>query len=214
MIGLGGALLAGAALGPLVDGWITRQLARQGLHRSPGWRPATRWLLPAALGVGWAATWSMVGWTGVLPAHLVWVTVTSALVVTDLEHKLIPNRILYPGTAVTAVLLTVGSLVDQLPGRMGAAALGAVTCLVAMGVLSAVGKGALGMGDVKLSVLLGLVCGFRGVVVAAQAILYGFLVGGAIAVLLLVTRRGHRQTQIPFAPALVAGAWWSLLGPF
>ncbi len=213
MIGLGGAFVAGVALGPFVDGWVTRQLAKDGLGRPDLWRPATRWMLTAVLGVGWAATWVKVGWTGVLPAHLVWVTITSALVMTDLEHKLIPNRILYPGTGITAALLLAGALLDGVPDRLGSAALGAVLCLVGMGVLSAAARGAMGMGDVKLSALLGLICGYRGVTTTLQAVLFGFIIGGAAALVMMVTRRAHRHTQLPFAPALVAGAWWSLLGP-
>lgn len=214
MIGLGGAFVAGVALGPFVDGWVTCQLAKDGLGRPESWRPATRWMLTAVLGVGWVATWVRVGWAGVLPAHLVWVTITSALVMTDLEHKLIPNRILYPGTVTTAALLLVGALWDRHPDRLGSAVLGAALCLLGMGLLAVLGKGAMGMGDVKLSVLLGLVCGYQGVAVALQSILAGFLIGGAAALVLMITRRARRHTQIPFAPSLVAGAWWSLLGSF
>ena len=211
MIGWGGAFLAGLGIGPAVDGWITRQLGHRGLGRPAAWRPATRWMLSVALGAGWAGVWLRVGWTGVLPTHLVWVTVTAAVMMTDLEHRLIPNRILYPGGATTAILLLIGALADQTPGRLGSAALGAGLCLAGMGVLSVLGKGALGMGDVKLSALLGLVCGYWGVEVALRVTLYGFLIGGTVALALMLTRRAHRHTQIPFAPALVAGAWWVLL---
>ena len=113
------------------------------------------------MGVGWAVALHLLGWVGVLPAHLLWVTLTSALVMTDLEHKLIPNRMLYPGTAITAALLAAGSLLDQTPGRLAGALSGAALCLVGMGLLAALGKGALGMGDVKLSALLGLLCGYQ-----------------------------------------------------
>ncbi len=210
MIGWGGAFVAGLGIAPAVDRLITHGLAQGGLDRSAAWRPATRWILPAALGVGWAATWLKVGGTGVLAAHLAWVTLTAALVMTDLEHKLIPNRILYPGTGIAVALLVIGALVDHTPRRLWGAALGAGLCLVAMAVLSVLGKGALGMGDVKLSALLGLVCGYWGVEVALRATLSGFLIGGIAALALMLTRRAHRHTQIPFAPALVAGAWWSL----
>lgn len=215
MIGLGGAFVAGVALGPLVDAWITRQLAGSGRGRPDAWRPATRWMLTCALGVGWAVIWGKVGWTGVLPAHLVWATVTAALVMTDLEHKLIPNRILYSGVAATGVLLVLGALVDQEPRQVVSAALGAGLCLAGMAGLAALGRGAMGMGDVKLSVLLGLICGYWGVEVALRAVLSGFLIGGVAALVLMLTHRAARHTQIPFAPALVAGAWCSLLGaPF
>ena len=211
MIRLGGVFLAGFVIGPAVDVWITRQLARRGLERPKSWRPFNRWLLPVALGMGWAAMLAAVGWSGVLAAHLVWVTVIASVVVTDLEHRLIPNRILYPGGAVTVLLLLVGALLDGTPGRLGSAALGAGLCLLGMGTLSVLGRGALGMGDVKLSAVLGLVCGYWGVEVALRAILSGFLIGGVAALVLMIARRAHRHTQLPFAPFLVAGSWWSML---
>ena len=211
MMEVGGAFLAGFVIGPAVDVRITRQLARRGLDRPEPWRPATRWVLSVILGTGWAAISIGVGWSGVLAAHLVWVTVIASVVVTDLEHRLIPNRILYPGGAVTALLLLVGALLDGTPGRLGSAAIGAGLCLVGMGTLSVLGRGALGMGDVKLSAVLGLVCGYWGVEVALRAILSGFLIGGVAALVLMIARRAHRHTQLPFAPFLVAGSWWSML---
>lgn len=211
MMEVGGAFLAGFVIGPAVDVRITRQLARRGLDRPESWRPATRWVLSVILGTGWAAISIGVGWSGVLAAHLVWVTVIASVVVTDLEHRLIPNRILYPGGAVTALLLLVGALLDGTPGRLGSAALGAGLCLLGMGTLSVLGRGALGMGDVKLSAVLGLVCGYWGVEVALRAILSGFLIGGVAALVLMIARRAHRHTQLPFAPFLVAGSWWSML---
>lgn len=213
MIGLGGALLAGMAIGPMADAWITRRLAGMGLERPDAWRPATRWLLVAALGLGWALAVGKVGWTVTLPAHLAWVTVTAALVMTDLEHKLIPNRILYPGTGITAALLAAGVLLDGAPGRLGSAAVGAVLCLGGMAMLAALARGAMGMGDVKLVALLGLICGYQSVTTALRAILSGFLIGGVVAVVLLLARRADRRTRIPFAPALVAGAWSCLISP-
>lgn len=211
MMEVGGAFLAGFVIGPAVDVRITRQLARRGLDRPESWRPATRWVLSVILGTGWAAISIGVGWSGVLAAHLVWVTVIASVVVTDLEHRLIPNRILYPGGAVTALLLVVGALLDGTPGRLGSAALGAGLCLLGMGTLSVLGRGGLGMGDVKLSAVLGLVCGYWGVEVALRAILSGFLIGGVAALVLMIARRAHRHTQLPFAPFLVAGSWWSML---
>lgn len=211
MIQLGGAFVAGLVIGPAVDAWITWQLARRGLERPESWRPVNGWLLSVVVGMGWAVMLAAVGWSGALAAHLVWVIVTASVVVTDLEHRLIPNRILYPGGAVTGVLLLAGALLDGTPGRLGSAALGAGWCLLGMGALSVMGRGALGMGDVKLSAVLGLVCGYWGVEVAMAAVVHGFLIGGATALGWMIARRAHRHTQLPFAPFLVAGAWWALL---
>jgi leader peptidase (prepilin peptidase)/N-methyltransferase len=52
-----------------------------------------------------ALTPVVVGVTWVLPAYLWFVGVTVVLTITDIDHKLIPNRILFPGITVGAVLL-------------------------------------------------------------------------------------------------------------
>ena len=159
MIQLGGAFLAGFVIGPAVDAWITRELARRGLDRPESWRPATRWALSVILGTGWAAISIGVGWSGVLAAHMVWVAVTASVVVTDLEHRLIPNRILYPGGALTALLLLVGGLLDGTPGRLGSAALGGRS--VPSGHGSAVGAGAGSTGNGRCQAVGGAGPGLR-----------------------------------------------------
>lgn len=154
-----------------------------------------------ALGANW-----------VLPAYLWFVGVTVALTLTDLDHKLIPNRILFPGTAIGAVLLAAGAILDGNAGGLPRALAGGAGYFAALLVLALLARGGFGFGDVKLAFMLGLFTGYLGwghVVVAGVG---SFLVGGALSVLLVVTRIRSRKDYIPFGPWMVIAAyiavWW------
>jgi leader peptidase (prepilin peptidase)/N-methyltransferase len=73
-------------------------------------------------------------------------------------------------------------------------------------VLALIAPSGLGMGDVKLAGLLGLYLGWLGwgaVVLGAMA---GFVVQAVVALLLLATRRIGLRGELPFGPAMLAGA--------
>jgi leader peptidase (prepilin peptidase)/N-methyltransferase len=74
-------------------------------------------------------------------------------------------------------------------------------------VLHLVSPGSLGFGDVKLSGLIGLVIGWLGVLPVFVATFAGFLVGGVMAVVLLVGRRAGLKSHIAFGPAMLVGAF-------
>jgi len=75
--------------------------------------------------------------------------------------------------------------------------------LLIFGTCQFVGRGALGMGDTKLAVLIGAM---RGLPTVLNALLLGVLIGGlAAAVLLLVLRRGPNE-RFAYAPCLALGA--------
>jgi prepilin peptidase CpaA len=68
-------------------------------------------------------------------------------------------------------------------------------------------KGAMGGGDVKLMAAFGALLGPAGVLLGA---LLGAIAGGLWAALWMAVRPGTRA--IPYAPAIVLGAWFSFLG--
>ena len=69
----------------------------------------------------------------------------------------------------------------------------------------------MGMGDVKLSGVLGLFLGYLGFGPLAVGVFAAFLLGGLAGILILLTRRGTRRTAIPFGPWMLAGAWLGIL---
>jgi leader peptidase (prepilin peptidase)/N-methyltransferase len=161
---------------------------------------------PLALGLGGAASLAAAfefGSSGRTLAAVLLLATLAALSAIDVEERRIPNRIVLPAAAVMLVLQVVLE-----PGRAfewAAAALGAAALLF---VLSVVNPDGLGMGDVKLALLLGAALG--GAVVAALAL--GSVLAGLFGVALLV-RHGvaARRSTIPLAPFLAVGATVVLL---
>ena len=121
----------------------------------------------------------------------------------DLRHRIIPNRLMYPSLILFPVVIVlarlIGEVADPVRAGLGLLLFGGILFVVA-----AV-SGGMGLGDVKLAALIGLVLGSLGLrfvgVAAGAAIALGG-VGGLIALLM---GRG-RKSKIPFGPYLAAGA--------
>jgi leader peptidase (prepilin peptidase) / N-methyltransferase len=116
----------------------------------------------------------------------------------DLEHRIVPNRILLPmavyGVAASAVVRT-----DMLPELLIAGAAAFTFLLLAVLIHPA----GMGMGDVKLAGVMGLYLGAA----IAPALLIAFLFGSMVGVAILLRQgaRGRKQA-VPFAPFLALGA--------
>jgi leader peptidase (prepilin peptidase) / N-methyltransferase len=131
------------------------------------------------------------------------------LLATDLDQRLLPDVVTLPAIpfALVTVLAAVNPFVSMadLPITLAAA----IVIPALLGVLALpFGAGAIGMGDLKLLVSLGVLTGplrlFTGVV-------YGALLAGVVIVVLLVARRITLKTYIPFGPFLIYGAMWAIL---
>lgn len=129
-------------------------------------------------------------------------TVFLALTLTDLDRRLLPNRIVYP-SVLLACALSWGwpdtSVAEVFAG--GGAAVLLAAALLALSL--PFGKGAFGMGDVKMIFLMGLVLGVPAVL---PALFIGTLAAGAVALLLVATRLRGRRDYIPHGPFLALGA--------
>lgn len=161
----------------------------------------------ASTGILFAATVLLVDITWILPAYLWFVAVTIALILTDLDHKRIPNRILYPGTVVGLAALSAGAFLEGSAGELGRGVLGGVFYFGGLFVLALIARGGFGFGDVKLAFLLGLFLAFRGWEHLVVGVFLAFFIGGLLALALLLTRKKGRKDAVPFGPSLVLGAW-------
>ncbi len=126
-----------------------------------------------------------------------------ALTFTDLERRLIPNRVVYP------CLLLAAALSWAWPDRSVAQIFaGGLVGLAITLLLFVVGRGAFGFGDVKMAALMGLVVGLPNVL--AGIFISAFAAGAVVAPLLLL-RILHRRDYIPYGPFLALGAVVALL---
>ena len=152
-------------------------------------------------------TFLVAGLVWTLPAYLVFAGTTMVLVLTDLDHQRIPNRILYPATIAAVLLLTGGAAADGTLADVLRALAGGVIYFGLLLIIALIARGGFGMGDVKLALLLGIFLAFQSWDVLWSGIFLAFLIGGLVSLLLLVTRRKGRKDAIPFGPPLVVGAW-------
>lgn len=153
----------------------------------------------------------IIGDTWVLPSYLWFVAVTVVLVLTDLDHKRIPNAILYPGTAVAVVLLGIGSAADgDLPSVWRGLA-GGVGYFVLLLVVALIARGGFGFGDVKLAFLLGTFTAHRSWEALGVGVFAAFVIGGLVSIALLIAGRAGRKDAIPFGPSLVLGAYVAMV---
>jgi leader peptidase (prepilin peptidase)/N-methyltransferase len=157
-------------------------------------------LATAALVVGAAIVYESV-WVIVAVGALL--SMMPAISLIDIRHHIIPNKLMYPSLIGFPVFLVVARLfdapVDLTRAGIGFLAFGGGLFLVAL-----ISRG-MGMGDVKLAALIGVVLGALGLgyvgVAAGAAIVFG-AVGAIVA---LVIGR-DRKSAIPFGPYLALGA--------
>ena len=168
-------------------------------------------IVEALTGALFVATVVVIGVEWVLPAYLWFTGVTIALVLTDLDVKRIPNRILYPATVVGTVLLLGGAVVEGNVNNFWRGLAGAGIYFALFFLIALIAKGGFGFGDVKLAFFLGEYLAFRSWGVLGAGIALGIVVGGVVALGLLVLRRADRKTHIPFGPAMVIGAYAALV---
>jgi leader peptidase (prepilin peptidase)/N-methyltransferase len=161
-------------------------------------------LTELTLGLLYAAT-VLVLWDdpGEVALGLVFVTVLMAVTLTDLERRLIPNKILIVG-AVFAIAIATLTDPAGLPER-GIAAVAAGGLLFAAALAYPRG---MGLGDVKLAATMGLFLGRNVGPALLVALLAGSLVGMA-----MIAREGAaaRKKAIPFGPFLALGGVVGLL---
>ena len=119
-----------------------------------------------------------------------------AVTATDLTHRIVPNRIVVPAT----VLVLAAQTALEPRAEWALAAIGASSFLFAAALAYPAG---MGMGDVKLALLMGAVLGKA----VAVALLSG-MVFALVPSLFLLARHGSaaRKMAIPFAPFLALGS--------
>jgi len=143
------------------------------------------------------------GDTAELAMGLAFVTLLLAVTLTDLERRIIPNKILLAGAIAAVAIAAVGDPASLPERTIAAAAAGGLLFAVAL----AYPRG-MGLGDVKLAAVMGLYLG-RSV---GPALLIGFAAGALYGLALIAVRgAGARKQAVPFGPFLAFGGVVALL---
>lgn len=208
-------VVLGAAGGWLIR-WGSVKLARlEGLE--PGQMAWQRWGPPVLTAVIFGVFAYVIPATLVLIVRSVFALVLVQVIFFDFEHRLILDRVMFP-SMLLAVLVSLTPLVATGLGLwrqawwegivMGLVA-GGVFLLLAVAGAALFKAEALGFGDVKLALFMGLLLGWP---YTFTAIFYGVVLAGVASIGVIVWRRSMKGT-IAYGPYLAAGALIMLLYP-
>lgn len=204
-------LTSGAVVGAFADRLAARwpHHARAVTGRRIDWRTA---VVAASSGTAFAALlgrWSEPRDALVLSVFTLGLVI---LLATDLDQRLLPDLITLPMIGYALIVMSLG-LDPLLSDKEFGIASGSIAAVAAPAMLLAsdrVLRGRLGMGDVKLAISLGLLCG-------VSRLLAGFLIASAVSsvvlVALIATRRSGLRSAIPFGPILIAAGIIAMLLP-
>lgn len=205
-----------AVVGLPIGVFVQRRLAAGAWRRADDATspvPSFVWVPPVMAAVVGLVAWrtsALSWWT--TPAYLLLAVIGVCLAAIDSDVHRLPDRLTLHPLPALAVGLVVASAGLQQWGRLPlAAACGLLAGLAFLALALAVPSG-LGLGDVKLALLLAVALGWLGVLTVIGWIFYGFLFGGLWALVLLLTRRATRKTHVAFGPPLLLGALVALLG--
>ena len=194
------AAAVAAALAAACGPWVRSRVATT---QSAWLRTPVLAVLAAAGGCGAAAlapTWPEA------VAFALLALACALMVAVDLAEQRIPDRILGPAYPVFLAALTLAAAASGEWPRLGRAVLAAVVLCAAYFLLALISQSGLGLGDVKLSGLLGAFLGWFGWPQVLFGTLAAFVIVAILAAGLLVTRRRSRRSDVAFGPAMVLGA--------
>jgi leader peptidase (prepilin peptidase)/N-methyltransferase len=172
---------------------------------------ARPWFRPAVIAAGSAglflACYAEYEEIGAAILGGVFCVILLVLTATDIEHRLLPNRIVAPAalfTLATGWLLPDLSLLDSTLG-LGIAL---VIAVILLALSLPFGGGALGMGDIKVILMMGPFLGPAGILIA---VLIATFTTAGFALVAVLSRRKTLRDYIPHGPFLAIGGVVGLL---
>lgn len=203
--------IVGTAVGGLGLGLLLALLA--GRIRQPRHAPRLRVILASSLAC--SMLFAIVAASFVAPleivAYLVLAAATIVLSIVDLMDHRLPDLVVLPTLAVVSILLIAASIAhNSLPSAVGVAS-GALGMFTLYLVLALIAPSAMGMGDVKLSAVIGAAAGYLGLTTWLTALLGGFVVGAIVSLIGLATKRVSLKSLVPFGPSMLIGMFLAIL---
>lgn len=152
--------------------------------------------------------------TGAHPELLVWLLLTPLgvlLATVDMAVRRLPDVLTLPMALGTGGLLGIAELLPDHAGSWTGALLGGLALAGGYLVVFVISPDAMGFGDVKLAMTVGLALGWYGWGVLLTGAFAGVLLGAAVTLALVASRRTGLRTSVPFGPYLLLGGVLGLL---
>lgn len=198
-------LAVGAGLHVAVDKVPERPLEGRGLL--PRKYSRSHWAaVMLVTGVAFLLTFLRFGFAARLPLALFFIAVMVVIAFIDWDVWIIPNVIVGPAT-----LVGLAAAIALDPRRWWVYLVAGVGGYLFLLILALIWPGGMGVGDMKLAVLMGGVLGAA----IITAMFLAFLFGAVIGLILIAAKIKGRKDHIPFGPYLALGSVLALLyGPW
>lgn len=131
-------------------------------------------------------------------------SILSIIFIIDLEHKIIPDSLVFTGLATTLLFYLITNNADITSYLFS----GLVTALLLLVVNIATRGRGMGLGDVKFAVWGGMIVGMK---LNLIWLFLSFLTGGVVGIILILGKRAGLKDQIAFGPFLVVSIALTLL---
>jgi leader peptidase (prepilin peptidase)/N-methyltransferase len=125
------------------------------------------------------------------------------LALIDVDHRILPNVITIPGAFVGLAFSFFDPRIHWIDSVIGGFLGGGLLYFVAWAYLKARGREGMGMGDVKMMLLVGAFLGWRG---ALETIFIGSLIGSVVGIVLIRLTRKDWEYALPFGTFLAGAA--------
>lgn len=134
----------------------------------------------------------------------------------DLDHMIIPNGLVIAGL-IGGIILSIlrfwhdDRLIDGASWYspiLGMLVTSGFLLLIALVGMAVYGTDALGMGDIKIFLPIGLILGLK---LAILSLVFSVFIGGLTGLFLIITGLKNRKSHIPFGPFIVAGTFLSII---
>jgi leader peptidase (prepilin peptidase)/N-methyltransferase len=197
---------------PVLSWLVLRGRCRDCGERIGAFHPVVELLCPALfLLIGWST-----GWSWLLLPVLWLVPVGLAVAVIDLRSLIVPTRIVWPAFAVTVALSLVAAAIAGEWSLLLSAVVGVATLAGPLFLIWFALPASMGFGDVRLAVLLGWTLGFYAgtrPIAAVFLVVCCFVLASVIGLVVGIVALGARgrKAQVPFGPALIAGALFCIV---
>lgn len=229
-----------ALFGLRVGRWLRRATYRKPDEEGMDVPGSRWWVVPVMGTLGWVLTWRVLfappaqrtggmfdpSSSAGVPSATQFVVLLTLLVIgvagvalaaMDMDVHRLPDRVMWPTMGVLLLGLALAALIGGHGwpfARVVICAFGSGAFYLMLSLVSlARGSLALGLGDVKLSVVMGGALGWFGFQSVVLGLYAGFLVGGLVAAFLLLTKRVGLGGHLAYGPPMMVGAVIGLLLP-
>ena len=169
-------------------------------------KPITRAPVAVLGGLLGALTYRQFGFSLEMIAYGLMIAMCIEQTIIDYATHRLPRGVTFRAAIVGGPLLFLAAINIDDNGRILVMFASFVVTLALFALLTAVSKGGIGGGDVRLAPVLAMFLGWLGASHVYIGIGSGFILGGVAAAGMLVTRRASASTRIAFGPFLCIGA--------